>query len=42
MLDQGYFVVFQDFSKAFDSIDYLLLCRKLENLYGFRLPLYLS
>jgi hypothetical protein len=37
MLDQGYFIalVLLDFSKAFDSIDHLLLCRKLENRYGF-------
>jgi hypothetical protein len=37
MLDQGYFVilVLLDFSKAFDSIDHLLLCRKLESRYGF-------
>jgi hypothetical protein len=37
MLDQGYYValVLLDFSKAFDSIDHLLLCRKLESRYGF-------
>jgi hypothetical protein len=37
MLDQGYFValVLLDFSKAFDSIDHLLLCRKWESRYGF-------
>jgi hypothetical protein len=37
MLDQGYFVtlLLLDFSKAFDSIDHLLLCRKLESRYGF-------
>jgi hypothetical protein len=37
ILDQGYFValVLLDFSKAFDSIDHLLLCRKLESRYGF-------
>jgi hypothetical protein len=37
MLDQGYFValVLLEFSKAFDSIDHLLLCRKLESRYGF-------
>jgi hypothetical protein len=28
-------LVLLDFSKAFDSIDHLLLCRKLENRYGF-------
>jgi hypothetical protein len=33
MLDQGYFLAL-DFSKAFDSIDHLLLCRKLKNRYG--------
>jgi hypothetical protein len=37
MLDQEYFValVLLDFSKAFVSIDNLLLCRKLESRYGF-------
>jgi hypothetical protein len=37
MLDQGYFVALMllDFFKAFDSIDHLLLCRKLESRYGF-------
>jgi hypothetical protein len=37
MFDQVYFValVLLDFSKAFDSIDHLLLCRKLESRYGF-------
>jgi hypothetical protein len=37
LLDQGYFVtlVLLDFSKAFDSIDHLLLYRKLDSRYGF-------
>jgi hypothetical protein len=37
MLDQGYIVavVLLDFFKAFDYIDHLLLCRKLESRYGF-------
>jgi hypothetical protein len=37
MLDQQYFfaLVLLDFSNAFDSIDHLLLCRKLESRYGF-------
>jgi hypothetical protein len=36
MLDQGYFValVLLDFSKTFDHIDHLLLCRKMESRYG--------
>jgi hypothetical protein len=37
MLDQEYFdaLVLLDFSKALDSIDHLLLCRKLESRNGF-------
>jgi hypothetical protein len=36
MLDQGYFVALMLLgSKAFDSIDHLLLCRKLKSRYGF-------